>query len=671
MTKRTDKELGAQQRAYGLLEIKAIDEEKREITGIASTPTPDRMDDIVEPDGAEYTLPIPFLWQHNSREAAIGHVIAAKPNKNGIPVTIRIERAGPDDSPKLKEQLDYAWSAIKKKLVRGLSIGFQPTEWAEIKGSFGYRYTKWDWLELSAVTIPANADCSINAIKSADQTLRAALGAKQKKAVRLDTTPNPGASGSTAGKEKGTSEVKKSIKEQIAAFEAKRAANDARMQELMTAASEKGETLDEAGAQEYDTLGAEVKQIDAHLVRLKELEQANIAKAKAATQQDGEDPARASIARIPARTIQVESNLPKGIAFTRFVKAMAMARGNVMQAYEIAKANEKWNQETPHVATCLKTAVSGGTTTGAAWFDDVVYNQNLVAEFIEYLRPATIIGRLGLRNVPFNVRVGSQTSGSTAYWTGEGKPAPVSKLQSDNVSLQIAKATGLVVLTEELVRSSAPSAEMLVRNDLRDTIAAFLDVQFIDPNFGPVTATGAPGSVTYGVTPVTPTGTTAAALRNDMKTLLDTYFTANLNPQGAIWVMSPSIATQIGLITTSGLPQFPGLGMDGGSLGGIPVITSMSAFIAGSPDYAHMMVLLLPREIFLADEGGLEIDASREAALQMDDAPTNESAAPTATTMVSMFQTGSVAIKAVRFINWKKRRSTAVAYIRTAAYKDA
>jgi hypothetical protein len=34
-----------------------------------------------------------------------------------------------------------------------------------------------------------------------------------------------------------------------------------------------------------------------------------------------------------------------------------------------------------------------------------------------------------------------------------------------------------------------------------------------------------------------------------------------------------------------------------------------------------------------------------------------------------MFQTNSLAIKAVRFINWAKRRATAAQYITAAAYK--
>src|SRR5262245_47806273 len=43
---------------------------------------------------------------------------------------------------------------------------------------------------------------------------------------------------------------------------------------------------------------------------------------------------------------------------------------------------------------------------------------------------------------------------------------------------------------------------------------------------------------------------------------------------------------------------------------------------------------------------GVDLRASREAALQMDDAPTQSSASPTATNLVSLYQTNSVALRA-------------------------
>lgn len=187
------------QYAYSQLEIKAIKDEggKRTFIGIATTPTPDRVGDIVEPKGAEFKLPVPLLWQHNSSEP-IGWVRAAKVTPAGIEVECEIHN---EPQPgRLKDRLDEAWQSIKAKLVPGLSIGFKPLESTRIGETYSYRFVKWLWLELSAVTVPANGDCSIESIKSADQAIRrAASGARP--VIRLDTRPadtgtnSPGASG--------------------------------------------------------------------------------------------------------------------------------------------------------------------------------------------------------------------------------------------------------------------------------------------------------------------------------------------------------------------------------------------------------------------------------------------------------------------------------------------
>jgi HK97 family phage major capsid protein len=294
----------------------------------------------------------------------------------------------------------------------------------------------------------------------------------------------------------------------------------------------------------------------------------------------------------------------------------------------------------------------------------------LVSEFIELLRPMTVIGKLsGLRRVPFNIRVSGQDSGSTAYWVGQGKAIPVSKLNAIEVTLGIAKAAGLVVLTEELVRSSEPSAEMKVRDDLLGSITEFVDRQFLDPTVAAVSNVS-PASITNGVTDLTPTGTDLAALRADVQTLFRNFINVNDDPTSASWILDTSQALAISMMQNAlGQNEFPTLTMQGGTWFGLPAVVSNSANVLGSPDSGRMIILAKQSDIMLA-EGGLEIDASREASVEMTDVPTGDAAAGTAgtTSLVSMFQSKSVAIRATRFVNWKKARSTAVVYIGHAAY---
>lgn len=159
-------------RAYSFITIKSVNEEERIIEGIASTPSPDRMGDVVNPMGAKFKLPLPFLWQHD-HAAPIGHVIEAKATKDGI--TFKAKLAKTDEVGTLKDLLDFAWQSIKMKLVAAVSIGFRPLKYAFLTEG-GIDFDEWEWFELSAVTIPAQADATINSVKSIDAGLRKAAG---------------------------------------------------------------------------------------------------------------------------------------------------------------------------------------------------------------------------------------------------------------------------------------------------------------------------------------------------------------------------------------------------------------------------------------------------------------------------------------------------------------
>ena len=79
---------------------------------------------------------------------------------------------------RLKDRLDEAWQSIKMGLVRAVSIGFIPTKFNYMKDG-GTEFAEWNWLELSAVTIPANQEATINVVRSIDGELLAASGIEQ------------------------------------------------------------------------------------------------------------------------------------------------------------------------------------------------------------------------------------------------------------------------------------------------------------------------------------------------------------------------------------------------------------------------------------------------------------------------------------------------------------
>ena len=679
-------------RAYSLIELKAVDEDKRIIEGIASTPTPDRVEDIVEPMGAEFKLPLPFLWQHDKNQP-IGHVTRAKPTKKGIPVKIQMVRT--DEPGTLKDRLDEAWQSIKLGLVRGLSIGFKALETADIEGTFGVRFMKWEWLELSAVTIPANADATILAVKQYDEQSRAATGNNG------DVSHSqPGDSGDTSGffdsevttKRKPLTGHRKggqmTITERIGAMEAKLAAHLEKMNEIEAAAAERGETLDDSEQEEFDTLHAEREQLKKDLARARLLEKENAAKAKP-VEEKAHSIQSASDSRSPVVRVEREEKLDPGIEFARYAMCLYAAEGDPNKAYRLAETHYPKQQRALNVLKAAasrgmktdkmlygmmelqsKAAVAGGTTTDSTWALPLVEYNQFAGDFVEFLRPRTIIGQFGsggipdFRRIPFNVHIRGQTAGGTGYWVGEGLPKPVTKSDYNDTYHGFFKLACISVLAEELIRFSDPSAERLVRDDLAATIIAKMDNDFIDFTAIPV-ANVQPGSITYDVTATTSSGTDADAVRADIQALWAAAIAANLPLTSAVYITTPAIGLALGLLTNAlGQPEFPTANMNGGTLLGVPIITSNHV---GAGEF----ILAFASEIWMSDDGVVTIDASREASIQMLDNPTNDTATPTATTMTSMWQTNSVALRAERFINWSKRRTQAVARLNNVAWNGA
>lgn len=178
-------------KAYSLLQVKSFDAEQRIIKGIASTPSPDRSDDIVDPQGAKFALPIPFLWQHMHSQP-IGEVTEAVITDKGIEVTVQIAKI--EEEGKLKDRIDEAWQSIKSGLVKGLSIGFRGITVEDIPRSWGLHFKEWEWFELSAVTVPANAEASITEIKTISKSFE-----QQEKSALGDELPKTKVEKPTAG----------------------------------------------------------------------------------------------------------------------------------------------------------------------------------------------------------------------------------------------------------------------------------------------------------------------------------------------------------------------------------------------------------------------------------------------------------------------------------------
>lgn len=458
----------------------------------------------------------------------------------------------------------------------------------------------------------------------------------------------------------------KTIAEQIADLENMRAAKAARMSEITTKTLEDGRTKDEAESEEFQDMKTEIKSIDSELIDLRDLEKINAIKAapvaKVEPGTDLDHTQNASDSRGGTfNVVKTVKHEEQGVGFAKMAMVMFAAKGNIHVAKAIAE--QKFGDDA-RLQNVMKAAVSAGTTTDPVWAGSLVDYQTLSSEFVDLLKPATLLGQFGvgavpsLRRVPFNLRVPGKTVAGGANWVGEGYLKPVGQTGYAPQEFKWAKIAGIRVITDELDRFSDPSVQLLVRDDLKDAIVERADTDFVDPAKAVgVGAYASPASITNGITG-TPATTDSAA---DISKLWITADAANMSAAGAVYITTPAIARKMSMEENAvGGKVYPNVTAVGGNIGGIPVLTSNFVKVG-------LFILAFASEIYLADDGVATIDVSKEATIIMDDDPNSVSPVTTAM-MVNMFQTNQLAIRAERYVNWARRRPSSVAYLTGVAW---
>lgn len=452
----------------------------------------------------------------------------------------------------------------------------------------------------------------------------------------------------------------KSLADQIADLENTRAAKAARMQKVTEKSIDDGRTMDAAEAEEFDELETEIKQIDDDLVRLRKMEKMMAISAQPVTEQrhvvDKSLPGKGPM--IINRKSDPDDKF-EGQSFTRIVIAKCL--GQMQQRSPIAIAEERWGKSHRNLVEVIKGDVAGhGSGSGEAGAE-LVSKDTYLGDFISFLYGMTVYNKLPLREVPANVLIKGQDGANTGYWVGESKGIPVSVADFNNVTLTPLKVAALAVISKELIRDSSPSAEMLIRDSLAEACAQRIDTTFIS-NAAAVAGT-TPAGILNNIPATLSAGTDGDAVLNDIKEMIYRFIVAKNS--GGLWhVMNPSLANSLALMRNAlDQREFPTITEEGGTLEGRRVVT-------GDNVNANHFITIKPSDIYRIGMDSLEISTSEHASIEMESEPAGATDAPTAPTgkVVGMFQTESMAIKAVMPINFARRRDSAVAWISDADY---
>lgn len=470
----------------------------------------------------------------------------------------------------------------------------------------------------------------------------------------------------------------KTVAEQIVSLKATREAKQKEMSDVAQKSIDEGRSMDDAESAQFDTAEGEVKQLDTDIARLSRLEAALASSAKAADGSDNAnkvvDDGSKGVSNVTLKTVE---KLEPGIAFARYAMCLTGAKGDHEKAFRLA---EKHYPQTEAVVKTLKAQAEGanlsqmivmkatvaaGDTTNGTWASPLVYANTFSGDFINYLRPRTLIGQAQFRSVPFNVRIAGQTSGGTAYWVGQGKAKPVTKTDFNATTIPYTKVAAISVITQELARFSDPSAEALVRDTIADAVIARIDQDLFDPDVAAV-ANVSPAGLLNGVSPVAgPTGADPDDIRCALLRLWEPWDSTNMGARPAYYT-TPAVARYLAFARDAlGNQAFPGVTPFGGTLDGIPL--RVSQYIANNGGSGGAPFILVDEsEVYLADDGSVTLDASEQASIEMSDTPAGSSTtsvAASSVNFVSMWQTNSIALRAERFIWWGARRSGAVQWI--------
>lgn len=345
-----------------------------------------------------------------------------------------------------------------------------------------------------------------------------------------------------------------------------------------------------------------------------------------------------------AKGITVKPNhAKKGIGFAQLTKAKALAvlqqkQGSFVRPIDIAKSQGM----DPRVIQALEKAVVLDTTNSS----ELIVENQLAGEFIELLRAQTIVDKLApmMRAAPFNATIPGMATGGVAAWVGEGKAKPATNPTFNTVEIKHHKLAGIVVRTDDLLKLTSPGTDQMLRDDMIEACATLIDNTFVDTE---AQTSDRPAGVLNGATKIEHTGVGVAEYNADLAALRATFISNALSLNGAYYVMSETRASDMSELRDAlGNPYYRGMDAPFGqkTLKGLPVIESETA--------ADVIALIKPSELYLADDGAVEIAFSDQATIDMGSSE-----------LVNLWQKNMTAIRAERHITWAKRRTTAASYL--------
>ncbi len=332
--------------------------------------------------------------------------------------------------------------------------------------------------------------------------------------------------------------------------------------------------------------------------------------------------------------------------FVLLAKSLMKTHGDfTAAAYSVAETHPHQSR----VAEVCKAAVGAGSLSNPEWAGNLAPYSQVSNGFLESLRSLSVFDRMlgdnAIQRVPLRTKLTVVTGSSVGTEVDEMLQVPVGKMTLTGQSVEPLKVLSLVVLNQEVILNTSNAAMSMLSRELRNAVASATDSTFLT-------------RLLAGVTPITPSGASAANVLADIGTLLEAV--APRAGSKLYLVIDPVIAMRLSVMTAfDDKAAFPNLTYAGGEVVGIPVLVTDQ---------------ITPGTVALIDAAGIAgesdlitMDASDEASIIMDDDP--EAVEPAGATLVSLWQSNQRAIRCVRYFGFQKVRPHPVAVLSGVAYK--
>ena len=253
------------------LDVRAINESDRTIPASFSSETPVRRyygNEILDHSEGAVDLSrakdgLPFLWTHK-HDQPIGLAESVRLDSRVLRGVLRFSR-----NP-LAEQI---WNDAKEGFLKNISIGYQVDEWLESSNSDDVRVTRWTLLEVSIVTVPADATVGIN--RSFISSTGNKLVADEKTAVDIPAGDGPPifepvkakrehVIAKIAGKREAIAEERKRISDIHALFDLNIVPRNSFYESLRARAVDDGWGIEDARKYLLDTLSGDAEPLIDH-----------------------------------------------------------------------------------------------------------------------------------------------------------------------------------------------------------------------------------------------------------------------------------------------------------------------------------------------------------------------------------------------------------------------